>query len=220
MSVLNMYPRLQLQASSVDDDNDDVDRHGASVGYGIAVVCVTILVFCVLVSSSLSVWKACASASLVALLLVVAACFAPKRWWFCRRSQRPGASAELVVTVVTAGGGRPGFPCPQVNVPPAFAFECPALEASGGGEGEPAPTAAVCCSVCLEDVRGGEMVRQLPACTHLFHVGCIDMWLHSHRTCPMCRCEIISPVAAVTPKAEAQEAPESLDDDDHDLPPV
>ena len=199
MSMLNMYPRLQLQASSVvddADDNDDVDRHGASFGYGIAVVCVTIFVFCVLVSLSFSVWKACASAALTALLLIVAGCFAPKRW-FHHRSQRPGASTELVVTVTAGGAARPGFPCPQVNVPPAFAFECPALEVGGGGEREPAETAASCvvCSVCLEDVRGGEMVRQLPACMHLFHVGCIDMWLHSHRTCPMCRC-VISPVAA------------------------
>jgi len=222
MSMLNMYPTLQLQASSVvddADDNDDVDRHGASFGYGIAVVCVTIFVFSVLVSSSFSVWKACASAALTALLLIVAGCFAPKRW-FHHRSQRPGASTELVVTVTAGGAARPGFPCPQVNVPPAFAFECPALEVGGGGEREPAATAASCvvCSVCLEDVRGGEMVRQLPACMHLFHVGCIDMWLHSHRTCPMCRC-VISPVAAVTPKASAEEAPESSDDD-HDLPPV
>jgi hypothetical protein len=223
MSMLNMYPRLQLQASSVDDDADEnvhIDRHGASIGYGIAVVCVTIFVFCVLVSSSFSAWKACASASLVALLLIVAACFAPKRW-FHHRSQRPGASAELVVTVTAAGAARPGYPCPQVDVPPAFAFECPALEAGGGGEREREPTAAscvVCCSVCLEDVRGGEMVRQLPACMHLFHMGCIDMWLHSHRTCPMCRC-VISPVAAGAPKAAAEEAPESSDDG-HDLPPV
>ena len=43
------------------------------------------------------------------------------------------------------------------------------------------------CSVCLEEVRGGEMVRSLPGCRHVFHVGCIDPWLHSHATCPLCR---------------------------------
>jgi hypothetical protein len=48
----------------------------------------------------------------------------------------------------------------------------------------------VTCSVCLEDVRGGEMVRRLPECRHLFHVGCIDAWLHSSSTCPLCRSDL------------------------------
>jgi Ring finger domain len=46
------------------------------------------------------------------------------------------------------------------------------------------------CSVCLEVLLDGEMVRQLPACRHLFHVGCIDMWLGSHSTCPLCRSSV------------------------------
>ncbi|RLM77943.1 RING-H2 finger protein ATL44-like [Panicum miliaceum] len=46
------------------------------------------------------------------------------------------------------------------------------------------------CSVCLEKVRGGEMVRSLPGCRHLFHVGCIDPWLHSQVTCPLCRSDL------------------------------
>ncbi|KAJ1278832.1 hypothetical protein BS78_04G109300 [Paspalum vaginatum] len=218
--MLNLYPRLQFQASSVADDDADenyeVDGYNSAFyGYGIAVVCVTIFVFCVLVSS-VSVWKACAFASLAALLLSAAGCLAPKRWFGRRGSQR-GTSPELVVVTVTAGGGaRPGYPCPRVNAPPAFAFDC-LLQA--GCDGEPA-AGCVVCSVCLEDVRGGEMARQVPACRHIFHVGCIDMWLHSHRTCPMCRC-VISPVAtAVTPKAAAEEAPELSDDEHRDLPPV
>ena len=50
--------------------------------------------------------------------------------------------------------------------------------------------AGATCSVCLEEVRGGEMVRSLPGCRHVFHVGCIDPWLHSHATCPLCRCQV------------------------------
>ncbi|XP_037457020.1 RING-H2 finger protein ATL32-like [Triticum dicoccoides] len=57
----------------------------------------------------------------------------------------------------------------------------------GGGEGHQ-------CAVCLAEVRPKEGVKQLPACTHLFHDRCIDEWLWSHRTCPVCR----SPVVAST----------------------
>ncbi|KAM0827632.1 hypothetical protein ACQ4PT_068051 [Festuca glaucescens] len=46
------------------------------------------------------------------------------------------------------------------------------------------------CAVCIETLRGGETARRLPVCAHTFHVGCIDMWLDSHATCPVCRCHI------------------------------
>ncbi|OEL16163.1 hypothetical protein BAE44_0022818 [Dichanthelium oligosanthes] len=153
--MLNLYPRHQLQARSIDVSDEDVEVEGYNPFYGIAVVCVSIFLFCVL-AASVSVWKALAFALLAALLLGVAGCFAPKGW--LRRSGR-GASAELVVVTVTAGAARPGYPCAQVNAPPAFAFQCP-LEAGGGGE---TAASSVLCSVCLEDVRGGEMVRQLQA---------------------------------------------------------
>ncbi|RCV04645.1 hypothetical protein SETIT_1G017100v2 [Setaria italica] len=215
--MLNLYPRHRLQASSVVDGGDqDIEADGYNPFYGIAVVCVTIFLFCVL-AASVSVWKALAYAALAALLLGVAGCFAPKGWF---RPSGRGASAELVVVTVTAATGPavPGHACALVNAPPAFAFQCP-VEAGGGG-GEAAAASCVVCSVCLEDVRGGEMVRQVPACRHVFHVGCIDMWLHSHRTCPMCRCVVSPPVAKVTPKDAAAEAAPESSDDHHELPPV
>lgn len=43
------------------------------------------------------------------------------------------------------------------------------------------------CSVCLSEVSEGEKARILPKCNHGFHVDCIDMWLQSHITCPLCR---------------------------------
>ncbi|CAK7350462.1 unnamed protein product [Dovyalis caffra] len=50
------------------------------------------------------------------------------------------------------------------------------------GHGEP-----VECSICLGAVVEGDTVRVLPNCKHMFHVECIDMWLGSHSTCPICR---------------------------------
>ncbi|CAH1442386.1 unnamed protein product [Lactuca virosa] len=43
------------------------------------------------------------------------------------------------------------------------------------------------CSVCLSEVEEGEKARILPKCNHAFHAECIDMWFHSHITCPICR---------------------------------
>ncbi|XP_019425103.1 PREDICTED: RING-H2 finger protein ATL5-like [Lupinus angustifolius] len=41
------------------------------------------------------------------------------------------------------------------------------------------------CALCLSDFDNDEMVRLLPNCKHIFHVGCIDKWLASHTTCPI-----------------------------------
>lgn len=35
------------------------------------------------------------------------------------------------------------------------------------------------------------MGRKLPKCEHVFHMECIDMWLHSHATCPVCRAAVL-----------------------------
>ncbi|KAF0934475.1 hypothetical protein E2562_025552 [Oryza meyeriana var. granulata] len=187
--MLNLYPRSST-ASSGDGGDNDVD--GFRVFYGIAVVCLSIFLFCVL-AASVSVWKACAYAAMAALVLSIAGFFTPKRWVRRSRSERHGsAEAELAAGASAAGvRQRPtanGLSRAPANAPPAF------------------------------DVRGGDTVRQLPTCRHLFHVGCIDMWLHSHRTCPMCRC-VVSPPTKVTEKAAAEEvSPESSADDN--LPPV
>ncbi|CAI5480160.1 unnamed protein product [Closterium sp. Yama58-4] len=43
------------------------------------------------------------------------------------------------------------------------------------------------CAVCLSDFADGEQLRCLLPCAHRFHVACIDCWLLSHTTCPVCR---------------------------------
>ncbi|XP_071867734.1 E3 ubiquitin-protein ligase Iruka isoform X2 [Bombus fervidus] len=42
------------------------------------------------------------------------------------------------------------------------------------------------CSVCWEDFKLSEPVKQLP-CLHLYHTPCIVPWLELHGTCPICR---------------------------------
>ncbi|XWS65582.1 hypothetical protein CRYUN_Cryun05aG0126200 [Craigia yunnanensis] len=43
------------------------------------------------------------------------------------------------------------------------------------------------CPICLGEFMDGEKVRVLPKCNHGFHVRCIDTWLLSHSSCPICR---------------------------------
>lgn len=46
------------------------------------------------------------------------------------------------------------------------------------------------CAVCLFEFDDGECLRTLPLCGHAFHVECIDAWLRSHPTCPLCRAAV------------------------------
>lgn len=46
---------------------------------------------------------------------------------------------------------------------------------------------AACCSVCLADYKDTDVLRVLPDCGHMFHVACVDPWLRSRPTCPVCR---------------------------------
>lgn len=46
------------------------------------------------------------------------------------------------------------------------------------------------CAVCLSTFEGGQMIRVLPNCKHHFHADCIDKWLGSQSSCPICRHEV------------------------------
>ncbi|BBH04753.1 RING/U-box superfamily protein [Prunus dulcis] len=48
------------------------------------------------------------------------------------------------------------------------------------------PEDELTCSICLEQVNGGDLVRSLP-CLHQFHANCIDPWLRQQGTCPVCK---------------------------------
>ena len=42
------------------------------------------------------------------------------------------------------------------------------------------------CVICLEDFKNGEKATVLP-CIHMFHTSCIQNWLKSQNTCPICK---------------------------------
>lgn len=54
------------------------------------------------------------------------------------------------------------------------------------------------CAVCLENYKEGENLRILP-CKHEYHKSCIDPWLLNHRTCPMCKSNILKSLGVDIP---------------------
>ncbi|EEC75424.1 hypothetical protein OsI_11932 [Oryza sativa Indica Group] len=80
-----------------------------------------------------------------------------------------------------------------------------AAAAEGGDGGDPAAD----CAVCITELAAGESARVLPRCGHGFHVECVDMWLRSNSTCPLCRCAVVDealppPPAVRPPEADAE----------------
>ncbi|OAP14894.1 hypothetical protein AXX17_AT1G36050 [Arabidopsis thaliana] len=43
------------------------------------------------------------------------------------------------------------------------------------------------CAICLNEFEEEETLRLMPPCSHAFHASCIDVWLSSRSTCPVCR---------------------------------
>ncbi|XP_057956046.1 RING-H2 finger protein ATL57 [Malania oleifera] len=43
------------------------------------------------------------------------------------------------------------------------------------------------CAVCLGEFHVKETIKVIPFCRHVFHPLCIDTWLSSHASCPLCR---------------------------------
>ncbi|KAF9604768.1 hypothetical protein IFM89_010309 [Coptis chinensis] len=73
------------------------------------------------------------------------------------------------------------------------------------------------CAVCLNEFEDDETLRLLPKCDHVFHPECIDAWLASHTTCPVCRANLTPdsnhPAADGNEVTEAQNQDSESDSD-------
>ncbi|XP_059284493.1 RING-H2 finger protein ATL46-like [Lycium ferocissimum] len=49
------------------------------------------------------------------------------------------------------------------------------------------------CAVCLCEFSDKDKLRLLPTCSHAFHINCIDTWLLTNSTCPLCRGTLFDP---------------------------
>ncbi|GLU00341.1 hypothetical protein SLE2022_177180 [Rubroshorea leprosula] len=53
------------------------------------------------------------------------------------------------------------------------------------------------CAICLSKFEAQDQLRLLPLCCHAFHTECIDTWLNSNQSCPLCRFPIYASEAEV-----------------------
>lgn len=119
----------------------------------------------------------------------------------CRRGRAGGRTIVFVGArpfLVRRGGDGGGLSPSAVAALPSFSYHRGVAVggndgSDGRGEGSGGGRGWAQCAVCLSLVKEGEVVRQLPACMHLFHVGCVDTWLRSHSTCPLCRATVEAP---------------------------
>ncbi|KAG0313072.1 hypothetical protein BGZ97_010567 [Linnemannia gamsii] len=64
----------------------------------------------------------------------------------------------------------------------------PMVEGMFGGDAEEAT-----CAICLGDYKPDETIRFLP-CQHHFHLECVDQWLATDKSCPLCKHDIDKPL--------------------------
>ncbi|XP_072532767.1 E3 ubiquitin-protein ligase RNF128a isoform X2 [Salminus brasiliensis] len=70
------------------------------------------------------------------------------------------------------------------------------------GDKETGPDADSC-AVCIEAYKPGDVLSVL-TCSHFFHKVCVEPWLLEHRTCPMCKCDVLK---ALGVELEEEESP-------------
>ncbi|KAF8413789.1 hypothetical protein HHK36_001782 [Tetracentron sinense] len=120
------------------------------------------------------------SLSVVVVLVVILHIYA--RYVLRRQARRRIAIRQLSIGVAHANSREPpkGLDASVIASLPLFVYkQTESLD----------DTAMIECAVCLSTLEEEEMARLLPNCKHTFHAECIDMWLNSHSTCPICRTE-------------------------------
>ncbi|XP_004487181.1 RING-H2 finger protein ATL40-like [Cicer arietinum] len=126
--------------------------------------------------------------SLSLVLILVFALHLYAKFIFRRQARRRAAIHHLSVTVAQAHAQlaeqqNTGLDPSLINSLPTFIFKRKQHNHVSNSN-------VVECSVCLSVFEDDEILRLLPKCKHSFHVGCIDTWLASKSTCPVCRTKV------------------------------
>ena len=67
------------------------------------------------------------------------------------------------------------------------------------------------CSICRDVFSNDDIVRKINSCEHVFHMNCLDTWLETHTTCPICRSDVRGDSDASNTTPTAEENNETID---------
>ena len=120
------------------------------------------------------------------IVLILALAFHIYAKWFMRHNTQAAGHGHGHENHHRAGAAGVGLDKMTIDSLPVFTYAVPkaSIERARSMKEEE-------CAVCLSEFQEGEKGRLLPRCNHSFHTECIDMWLHSHSTCPLCRTPVV-----------------------------
>jgi hypothetical protein len=126
---------------------------------------------------------------LCALVFFVALCLYLR--WRCGRYRPddPEASSSA------AAAPLPGLDADAIRALPVKLYRAPPRLAGKDGVEAEADDREALCSICIGALEAGEKVKVLPPCGHFFHPECVDLWLQSHPSCPLCRHLLVAAAA-------------------------
>ncbi|KAL1341565.1 hypothetical protein HN51_028088 [Arachis hypogaea] len=98
-------------------------------------------------------------------------------------SDSPSVSIRHLVATGRSRRGPRGLDPAVIHSFPTLEYSVVKIHKIGKG--------ALECAVCLNEFEDTETLRLIPKCDHVFHPECIDEWLESHTTCPVCRADLL-----------------------------
>lgn len=121
--------------------------------------------------------------SLSLIVIVVAILHIYARFALRRQARRQASLSRLGFIAISANIRT--LDPPKSGLDPSVIASLPKFSFKQSSAADRA--SSVECAVCLSMLEDGEMARSLPNCKHTFHADCIDQWLESNSTCPICR---------------------------------
>lgn len=107
-------------------------------------------------------------------------------------SSRPASSAyssgdEDADLRQAMANSQAGQPRPQQTAQPTRQAAAQPVRAPAPKPAAPAQTEAPTCTICMDDLPTNAAVVKTLSCKHKFCKACIDPWIASRHTCPVCR---------------------------------
>ncbi|KAL7235071.1 hypothetical protein ACSBR1_018536 [Camellia fascicularis] len=101
----------------------------------------------------------------------------------CNNTTPGGSLRRVGASLHLRGAASRGLDPAVMDMFPTFAYSVVKDQKIG--------KSALECAVCLNEFEDDEILRLIPKCDHVFHPECIDAWLTSHVTCPVCRTDLV-----------------------------